>query len=621
MIGREKELQFIKDGFSKSGYLRCAIALGPEGMGKSTFLEKAKDVHSLKEGKSISITPDSAHYSDLPSLLSSMARNISCGSEIKGNEISKFARFYGSQLVQIEATYRNEDNLEEFNTRLADTFVTGLEDAIIHCGFDLSDIIPLLIVDDIDELGDDALEWLSDSFNKRIRESSLFKKCRFLFSAKFITEKIEQFFSRFGFDKTSEINLPPFTVEQCVRFAKHSGYEITNGDDYRTKSQGIPLKLLNILKKPTTIKIEENNVMSNIDKNITPAFSEFSEKELNYLLFASYPSVVNRYNLEFFCTAREAAFCYNWLKRQKKLAQVQPGGDLIMNEDFRNQMREFHKQEEPEEAEQMSTTATILDTFTSLFQNPGQHWIPVTLQLFDSFTKDLCRKIFDEIECDEIFSILNERDDLFNISNKQYSLNDDIKLVTKRFIEIGGGGPKENIGEKAKVEWIKYQEESTEKRMRLEQERTNLEEEAFDAEKKIFSLDELKNQLAANHKNPPSQKSKREYSFSTSVILIAIGLGTTGASIFLDSLGSYHAAAGILLTIFGFFWPNVEIKKQVFQSAGKAPKLAIETQQRSLTHRMSGLASRVSSIRSNLENLNSDLEGLDQGMNAPYISE
>ena len=58
MIGREKELEFIKDGFSKFGHLRCAITLGPEGIGKSTFLEEAKVVHSLKEGKSISITPD-----------------------------------------------------------------------------------------------------------------------------------------------------------------------------------------------------------------------------------------------------------------------------------------------------------------------------------------------------------------------------------------------------------------------------------------------------------------------------------------------------------------------------------------------------------------------------------
>jgi hypothetical protein len=311
MIGREKELQFIKDGFSRFGHLRCAITLGPKGMGKTFLLEKAKDAHLLKETKSICITPDSGDYSDLTSLLSSMARNMSFGSDIQGKEISKFARYYGSQLVQIESSYRTGNNLDDFNSRLADTFVTGLEDAIIHCGFDLSEIAPVLIIDDIDRLDDEVLEWLCVSLNKRIRESSLFKKCRFLFSAKILTEKIEQFFSRFGFDKTSEITLSPFTAEQCVQFAKFSGYEISNGEDYRTKSQGNPLKLLNIFKKPSIILQNESNAMSNNDKKTTPTFSDFSEKELNYLLFASYPSVVNRYNLEFFCSPRDAAFSYN----------------------------------------------------------------------------------------------------------------------------------------------------------------------------------------------------------------------------------------------------------------------------------------------------------------------
>jgi hypothetical protein len=361
--------------------------------------------------------------------------------------------------------------------------------------------------------------------------------------------------------------------------------------------------------------------MSKIDQNITPTFSDFSEKELNYLLFASYPNVVNRYNLEFFCSARDAAFSYNWLKRQKNLALLHSNGDLVLNEDFRNQMREFHKQEEPDEAEKMTTTATILDAFTETFPDSSQHWIPVNLQLFDSFTKELCKKLFDETGAGEIISFLENREDVLTISNKQFSLIDDIKLVTKRFIEIGGGNSKEGLCEKAKTEWVKYQEDSIEKRNRLEQEKTNLEEEAFDTEKQIFSLDELKTQLSENHTNPQKSSSKREYSFSTSIFLIVLGLGTIGASLFIDSIGSYHAACGIALTFFGFFWPNVELKKQVAQSAGSSPRLAIETQQRSLTHRMSGLATRVASIRGNLDNLNSDLDNLEQGMNAPYISD
>jgi hypothetical protein len=361
--------------------------------------------------------------------------------------------------------------------------------------------------------------------------------------------------------------------------------------------------------------------MSTTDKKIAPVFSDFTEKELNYLLFASYPKRINRYNLEFFCNPREAAFSYNWLKRQKSLVQAQADGDLVLNDEFRNQMLDFHKQEEPDQAEEYTTTATIIDAFTSIFPDSDLHWIPVNLQLFDSFTKSLCKSLFDENEFNDIVSFLDERDDTLSISNKQFSLTDDVKLVTQRFIEIGGGIPKENISELAKAEWLKYQENSSEKRSRLEQEKINLEEEAFDAEKQIISLDDLKNDLLNNFKNPPKQISKREYTFSTSVILLVLGLGTVGFSLFLDSLGTYHAACGILLTIFGFFWPNVETKKPAIQTAGSSPRLAIETQQRSLTHRMTGLASRVASIRGTLNELNSDLENLDQGMNAPYISD
>ena len=149
----------------------------------------------------------------------------------------------------------------------------------------------------------------------------------------------------------------------------------------------------------------------------------------------------------------------------------------------------------------------------------------------------------------------------------------------------------------------------------------NLEEESFDAEKQILSLSELKKQLLDDFKNPKKQGSKLEFSFSTSIILIVLGIGTVGLSLFVDSLGSYHAACGLAITLFGFFWPNIESKKQAFQSANNAPKLAIETQQRSLAHRISGLSSRVSSIQTNLESLNNDLGLLEQGMNAPYIAE
>ena len=621
MIGRDKELSFITNGFTKRGLLRSSIVLGPKGMGKTILLEEIKRAFLSEELKSLTIAPDPTNAKDLPSLVSSMVRNVSGGIEIKKSEIGRFARFLGTQIIQIETALRKDGDIDKFGTHLAETFVAGIEDAIIHSGIDLKQVKPLLIIDDLDKMGETVREWFSGPFNKEIRKSALFKNCRFLFSANEESDNTSKFFADFGFEKTLSLKLPSFTSDQCIQFAHSIGHEILNGEDYRLKSEGNPLKLLNILEKPTTIINQDRNEMSKIDQNSTPTFSDYSEKELNYLLFASYPSRVNRYNLEFFCSPRDAAFCFNWLKRQKGIAQIEPDGDLILDEKIKLQMRDFHQQEEPGEAEKMSTNATIIDAFTSIFPNPNHHWIPVNLHLFESFTKDLCKKLFDEFEYAEISLFIEERTDVLDTSNKQFSFGDDVKQVTKRFVEIGGGSPQEGLIEKAKSEWIKYQEKSSQKRTKLEQEKLNLEEEAFDTEKQILALGELKKQLVQDFKNPVSQKTKKEYTFSTSVILIVLGLGTVGASLFFDSLGTVHASCGLALTIFGFFWPNVEIKKSALQSAGSSPRLAIETQQRSLAHRINGLSSRVSSIHGNLDNLTEDLESLDQGMNAPYISE
>ncbi|MBT5715700.1 MAG: ATP-binding protein [Opitutae bacterium] len=621
MIGRDKELSFITDGFSRRGLLRSSIVLGSEGMGKTIFLEKAKSNYLAKESKSLLIAPRTNNCTDLPSLLSSMARDISVGNGIGKSEIGKFARFLGTQIIQFESTLRESGDIDDFENKLALTFVTGIEDAIIHSGNELKEVCPLLIIDNLDRLDKNLLNWLCGPFNQQIRKSALFKKCRFLFSANKGSEDLNRFFADFGFDKTIPVKLPSLTTDQCLKLAKSLGFEISNPESYRIKSEGNPLKLLKILKNPTNVTNKDRNVMSNTDPKSTPSFSDFSEKELNYLLFASYPSRINRYNLEFFCTPKDAAFCFNWLKRQKQIANSERDGDLILDEQLKNQMRQFHQQEDPNEAEEMSTKATIIDAFTSIFPDPNQHWIPINLHIFESFTEGLCKKLFDEVEFGEIVLFVENRTDVLVTTNKQFSFNDDVKLVTKRFIEIGGGSPKQGLVEKAKDEWIKYQEESTQKRSKLEQEKLNFEEEAFDAEKQILSLDELKKQLLSDFKNPIRQKPKKEYTFSTSLILIVIGIGTVGASLFFDSLGTIHASCGLVLTIFGFFWPNIEIKKTAVQSTGNSPRLAIETQQRSLAHRINGLSSRISSIHGNLESLTSDLESLDQGMNAPYISE
>jgi hypothetical protein len=89
-----------------------------------------------------------------------------------------------------------------------------------------------------------------------------------------------------------------------------------------------------------------------------------------------------------------------------------------------------------------------------------------------------------------------------------------------------------------------------------------------------------------------------------------------------DNLGSYHAACGLVVTIFGFFWPNVETRNAVRSgAAGSSTNLAIETQRRSLDHRINGLLNRANSVAINLENLSTESKDLDDSSVEPYLAD
>ena len=93
-----------------------------------------------------------------------------------------------------------------------------------------------------------------------------------------------------------------------------------------------------------------------------------------------------------------------------------------------------------------------------------------------------------------------------------------------------------------------------------------------------------------------------------------------GTSLLSESIGSYHAACGLALSLFGFFWPNVETKRPAF--AGGNPdnsKLAIETQERSLNHRSRSLSNRVQVMKGNLDAIEKQLVKLGDSPPLPYL--
>jgi len=619
LVGRDKELRFLTSSVSGNGHLRAGLLKGEHGMGKTALLGEIEQNLLEREKNHLLLSPKADDFSDPLTFCTSLVRSARSGLGINPTALNNFARTWGSRVIKLARDSIGTNDESTKGSTWAEVWVKLLEESLDEEGIEHQSITPVLILDDLDLYGDETIDWLTGPFNQTIRESDLFKRARFLFSSKEHDTKLQGIFDRFGFEKVQHFLLPPLSPSQCEKLAELRNYRSMGGRELRELSEGNPLKLLNIFNKSTNLTKPKSPVMSEQKKKVLPNFSDFSEEEFNHLLFASYLKRVNRYNLEFLCSSRDAAFCYNWLKRQKKIARKEPNGDLVLSQEMRDQIQEFHRQDSPEESERLNVIATILDAFVSLFPDSSTHWVAVNLQALDSFTKDLCGKLFSQIELPEVLSFIENQEDQFNVTDKQYCLNSDAKLLTQRFMEIGGRECKDGLVEKARLQWDLDRKKASEKRKLAEQEQLNLAEEALDIENQIEAFKHLKSKAIEDFKNPAKAKATREYSFSSNKFLMLLGLGTITASLFSDSLGSLYAACGILFTLLGFFWPNVDISKPAVATIGAAPKLAIETQQRSMDHRIHGLCSRAASIKANLHNLSDELESLNQDMDIPYV--
>ena len=261
--------------------------------------------------------------------------------------------------------------------------------------------------DNLDRATPELVNWFVGSFNRAIRKSELFKQARFLFAAQKYSAELQSIFDRFGLAQVRQLKLEKLNSTQCTEINQQTyNRQITSGKLYEN-SQGNPLKLLNFLKN-LTISNKEDIILDTQTPNATPSdLSQFSEKEIERLSIAAYPGRINRYNLEFFCSQREAAFCFNWLKRNLKLCKLDQDGDLILHAHIRDAVRTHCEFVNPNLHQENMVTATVLDAYLGLFSNPENHWVPINLQVFDSLNNFLIDNVFDPFPAEIILSFID----------------------------------------------------------------------------------------------------------------------------------------------------------------------------------------------------------------------
>lgn len=563
-------------------------ALSPEGKQRLLVLigeDHNKNHHVIKYlGDSItevypnsfSILVDAEKIETPQDWCSQFARNLRTNSDLKESDVFNFALNIGRTLGSVKTLDKQTNNdTDEGNKNIAESLVEHFDQLLEKRGERKNTPHIILGLSGLDKTTEPLRQWLVNHLNQALRKSANFKKSRFLFSIKKQDDLIDAFLNEFGFEKVHYKNI--YSEPKNI---------LPNSDSSQ------------LLNKDMSISPE------------TDLLDNFSDAELEYLKLCAYPNRISKYSLGHFVSNRNAALAYNWLSRQKSICSVHESGDLVLNDPLKQSLRSLHAEQNVEQAEQWNIHASVVDAFYSLFPNDSTHWIPLNLQLLHSFDHTIIKNLFSDDQATEVIDFIDSHPHSLTETNDKLSLTDEAKVVTRRFMEVSGLTIIPGLEVSIRELWLKDLKNYNYRKSKLDEERGNISTEIEETLKQVSSIKNAKDELVENFRNPKKNKPQKVYSFTTSRLLIVIGFATVGASLLSENIGSYHAACGLALSLFGFFWPNVETKRPAFATGGPTSNLAIETQQRSLNHRISSLSNRVQVMKGNLNAVEKQLEKL-----------
>ncbi len=594
----------VLSGFTGTGRTRSILLLGNQSKAVSDELDSLSHEITRQDTNTFRTTIDSRKIKSPKDACSQFARNLRTGNR-DPMQLARFAMDVGKSASSIRADGMGSISVEDARRSLAES-LTGLF-------ADLTGTFApklLLSIKNVDELSDDLLLWFSNELNHAMRAVPQFKNTRFLFSAISSDSRLRKFFDRFGFEQVHT-----YTLGETAGDMDHQDNE--RADEVEERTSEFSKRLINSKSLPKLIS--ERIKVSADQQDVKKFISSFPEDERRYLSILSYPARASRYSLEHFVDSRTAALAFNWLKRSTALRAVHESGDLVLASNIRQLAREYHSQKCPDEARNWKEISDVFDLFQECFPHVTDHSLAFDLQALTFYNEKILKGIFNDDQLERLDGFTDRNSDQIVQDAKNCHFTEDAKLVTRRFMEVSGQTSSPGLEDKVRELWMEDHARYTKLKAKLDTEKTNLSSEIEDAIQEIARLKDLKDKLMDDFKNPKRFKPEKVYSFTSSKALITLGLATCGASILFDTLGTYHAACGLAVTIFGFFWPNVELKRAVAADSGPRSNLAIETQQRSLKHRIAGLVNRTGVMKGNLKDLESQIHDLGDDAPHPYL--
>lgn len=501
-IGREKELEMVEKHLlhrsSSRAHFQFALVWGPEGIGKSAFLnqfsgylqEEGLPVVSFHIGGSTSHDSGFAFFRDL---IGSARTNMGDMEPM---------------IIALNAPERalNADRGETVSVERhwADTLLSVIENPEnLASGINLiQDLRLIFIVDDYPEIPS-SIKSSFTHFLNRISESILpTQVISLIISSESNLIEIPGTFNNWEslVNSAVQIRLEPLNAEETLRLLEAYDFDPNVAHQYFQETRGYPSLLHTLIQ---TRKSQSGNTQELIDRGHR-ILSQFNEVEKRWMKWAALLKVCNDETIAMMCSPGESQECMNWVRsRYPKLFGKHPNG-YSLDRETRLAISLVVEQEQPKLFEECMVKLKQYTMICHTIPEKDHRAYLSLLAEFSHFTPELLRRVFANT-ADPMLAFLENKPVYFRHTGETWRLASNARASINAYNALLSLEDRSRIRAKIASAWAEKQADLRIQQQVAEKSLKEMEEKSASLGVSVDKIDKELNSLKKTIKGPPSR--------------------------------------------------------------------------------------------------------------------
>ena len=618
-VGRSRELEGLHKALRRSSQQRALLVTGSRGMGKSSLLARYwEDLRSSGAPAlwiNLSRLPDLREASEVPTALVEALDGST--SSLQG-QVATFAQAFGRAIFSAEKEQlaENEDlSKEQLLSRLwTEEFLQIFPLDKTTSGKPLV----YVVIDDLDKVRPNVLDLLQHGYVKKWQDAGVIDSFRFLVTSSSwpLPDNATRFVESAAGEDPLLLKMEPLTEAECAELARKRGVSNLSSSDLFAKTKGIPSNVEDELEmqSATRTPFPKETKSGSLPSGLT-------DQQTQWLSRASCLPDLSMEGLTLFYDGKEAAQAFNWLRYSSKLTKPMPNRSLSLDAGTRQAALDWFRQRDPNGAQAAISRAQQFSDFQARVPVEDERRMLLRLSHFLFFDQEALEAIVGET-AKEYMQFVKRKPEWFIETANNYQMLPEYRDLCQRFRKLmGKDSVEEEIRQKIKTCWERKKKRHSTRKDQLLAEESKYRGELSSVDSEFKSLASARENLVAPQ-GKAGRKRKRQLTIGTSKGFLILGVLVLGLSLGMRDLFSvYHTAAGIFLTLAGFFWPMVSTEETGPQAQPVNDQFAVETQQRVMQFRLNGLETRKSKIRESLAVVYRETRNLEDLLEEPYLLE